>query len=61
MTCQGLGSWEPHQLRRTLVTGKDNLPTFLLKLAGQYEPLWSSPPVRLLRATTRGYREQRRA
>ena len=61
VTCEEHGSWEPHELRRTLVTGKDNLPTFLLKLAGQYEPLWSSPPVRLLRATTRGYREQRRA
>lgn len=61
VTCEEHGSWESYELRRTLVTGKDNLATFLLKLAGQYEHLWSSPPVRLLRATTRGYREQRRA
>jgi peptidoglycan/xylan/chitin deacetylase (PgdA/CDA1 family) len=61
VTCEGYGSWERYELRRTLVTGKDGLATFLLKLSDVYEPIWASPPVRFLRATTRGYREQRRA
>jgi peptidoglycan/xylan/chitin deacetylase (PgdA/CDA1 family) len=61
VTCEHYGSWERFELRRTLVTGKDNIATFLLKLADLHQPLWSSPPVRLLRATTREYREQRRA
>jgi peptidoglycan/xylan/chitin deacetylase (PgdA/CDA1 family) len=61
VTCEHYGSWECYELRRTLVTGKDNQATFLLKLADLHQPLWSSPPVRLLRATTREYREQRRA
>ena len=61
VTCEGLGSWNPYELRRTLVTGKDGLPGFVLKLAQLHEPLWSLPPVRLLRAATRGFRERRRA
>jgi peptidoglycan/xylan/chitin deacetylase (PgdA/CDA1 family) len=61
VTCEGRGSWSPFELRRTLVTGKDGTPAFLLKLAGLHEPLWSSPPVRVARAATRGLRERRRA
>jgi peptidoglycan/xylan/chitin deacetylase (PgdA/CDA1 family) len=61
VTCERYGSWERYELRRTLVTGKDNFLSFMLKLADLHEPLWSSAPVRALRVATRGYREQRRA
>jgi peptidoglycan/xylan/chitin deacetylase (PgdA/CDA1 family) len=61
VTCEGRGTWDPYELRRTLVTGKDGQTAFILKLARLHEPLWSLPPVRLLRAATRGFRERRRA
>jgi peptidoglycan/xylan/chitin deacetylase (PgdA/CDA1 family) len=60
VTCEGRGSWTPYELPRTLVTGKDGMSAFLLKLAGLHEPLWSSPPVRLARMATRGLRARRR-
>jgi peptidoglycan/xylan/chitin deacetylase (PgdA/CDA1 family) len=61
VTCQGLGSWDPYELRRSLVSGKDGMPSFLLKLLGVYEPLFASVPGRVARVMTRGARERRRA
>jgi peptidoglycan/xylan/chitin deacetylase (PgdA/CDA1 family) len=60
VTCQGLGSWDRYELKRSLITGKDQLPIFLLKLTDVYQPLFESRPSRLIRAATRNLREQRR-
>lgn len=60
VTCQGLGSWDRYELKRSLITGKDGLPIFLLKLTDAYQPLFDSGPSRLVRAATRGLRERRR-
>jgi peptidoglycan/xylan/chitin deacetylase (PgdA/CDA1 family) len=60
VTCQGLGSWDPYVMKRSLITGKDSLPTFLLKLTDHYQPLFESLPSRFARAGTRGLRERRR-
>jgi peptidoglycan/xylan/chitin deacetylase (PgdA/CDA1 family) len=60
VTCQGLGSWDPYELKRSLITGKDGLPIFLLKLTDAYQPLFDSGPSRLVRAATRSLRERRR-
>jgi peptidoglycan/xylan/chitin deacetylase (PgdA/CDA1 family) len=60
VTCQGLGSWDRYELKRSLITGKDGLPIFLLKLTDAYQPLFDSGPSRLVRAATRRLREGRR-
>jgi hypothetical protein len=60
VTCQGLGSWNPYELKRAMVTGKDGLAIFLLKLTEAYQPLFDSVPVRLVRTGTRGVRDRRR-
>ena len=60
VTCQGLGTWKRYELRRSLVSGKDGMASFLVKLTGLYEPLSASPPGRLARATTRAWRGRRR-
>ena len=60
VTCQGRGSWDRYELKRSLITGKDNLPIFLLKLTDAYQPLFDSGPSRLVRAATRRLRERRR-
>jgi peptidoglycan/xylan/chitin deacetylase (PgdA/CDA1 family) len=60
VTCQGLGSWKRHELRRSLVSGKDGTTSFLVKLTGLHEPLSASRPGRLARAATRPSRERRR-
>jgi peptidoglycan/xylan/chitin deacetylase (PgdA/CDA1 family) len=60
VTCQGHGSWDPYTLKRSLITGKDALPTFLLKLTDVYQPLFDSLPVRFVRSSTRGLRERHR-
>ena len=60
VTCQGLGSWDRYELKRSLITGKDGLPIFLLKLTDAYQPLFESGPSRLVRAATRRLRERRR-
>jgi peptidoglycan/xylan/chitin deacetylase (PgdA/CDA1 family) len=60
VTCQGLGSWHPFELQRSLVTGKDGMPSFLLKLAGLYQPLFDSALGRIARAATRGTRTRLR-
>jgi peptidoglycan/xylan/chitin deacetylase (PgdA/CDA1 family) len=60
VTCQGLGSWNRFELKRSLITGKDELPTFLLKLTDAYQPLFDSVPSRFVRASTRAVRDRRR-
>jgi peptidoglycan/xylan/chitin deacetylase (PgdA/CDA1 family) len=60
VTCQGLGSWDRYELKRALITGKDTLPIFLLKLTELYQPLFDSGPSRIARGVTRGMREGRR-
>lgn len=61
VTCgTGVGSWDPHELPRAIITGKDGIPTFLLKLAGLHGPIADSPPGRIARAATRRYRMRRR-
>jgi peptidoglycan/xylan/chitin deacetylase (PgdA/CDA1 family) len=60
VTCQGSGSWDRYELKRSLITGKDGLPIFLLKLTDAYEPLFDSRPSRLVRAATRRLRDRLR-
>jgi peptidoglycan/xylan/chitin deacetylase (PgdA/CDA1 family) len=60
VTCEGRGSWDRYELKRSLITGKDGLPIFLLKLTDVYQPLFDSGPSRLVRATTRRLRDRRR-
>jgi peptidoglycan/xylan/chitin deacetylase (PgdA/CDA1 family) len=62
VTCgTGVGSWTPYELPRSNVSRKDGMPSFLLKLAGLHQPIFSSPAGRAVRAATRGYRDRRRA
>jgi peptidoglycan/xylan/chitin deacetylase (PgdA/CDA1 family) len=58
---EGRGSWAPFELKRAMVTGKDGLPSFVMKLSDAYQPLFDSGPGRLARATTRGARRRIRA
>lgn len=58
VTCLGRGSWAPYELKRSMVNGRDGSASFALKLLELYEPLFHSPPVRLLRAATRGLRRR---
>jgi peptidoglycan/xylan/chitin deacetylase (PgdA/CDA1 family) len=58
VTCHGRGGGHRHELARSIVTGKDGLPSFVLKLHGAYEPMYYSPPGRLLRAATAGLRRR---
>jgi peptidoglycan/xylan/chitin deacetylase (PgdA/CDA1 family) len=60
VTCQGLGSWDRYELRRAMITGKDGLSIFVLKLTELYQPLFDSRPGRFVRAATRGPRVRRR-
>jgi peptidoglycan/xylan/chitin deacetylase (PgdA/CDA1 family) len=60
VTCGGLGSWRPYELQRSLVTAKDGMPSFLLKLTGLHQPLFDSVPGRVARAATRSLRTARR-
>ena len=43
VTCEGRGGWEPYELRRAMITGKDGMPSFLLKLADVYHPAVEQP------------------
>lgn len=61
VTCAGRGDWSPHTLKRALITGKDGTLSFVLKLADAYQPLFDSPPGKLVRVTTRGARRGARA
>lgn len=58
VTCEGRGGWEPYELRRAMITGKDGLPSFVLKLADVYHPLWNSIAGQALRTGTRALRSR---
>jgi peptidoglycan/xylan/chitin deacetylase (PgdA/CDA1 family) len=60
VTCHDRGSWDRYALKRAMISGKDGIPIFLLKLTEAYQPLFNSAPVRLLRASTRRTRMRRR-
>ena len=61
VTGEGRGGWQPHEMNRAMITGKDGTASFLLKAAELYHPLFNSPPGRLVRVTTRGLRRRARA
>ena len=56
VTCEGRGDWSPHTMRRAVITGRDGTPSFVAKLWDVYQPLYASPPGRVLRGGTRGAR-----
>ncbi len=58
VTCEGRGSWRRFEMKRAMLTGKDGLPSFMLKLLDAYQPLFDSPPGRLLRVSTRAARRR---
>lgn len=61
VTCHGRGSWTPLEMKRSMITGKDGLPSFILKLAEVYQPLFESPPGQLARGGTRALRRRVRS
>jgi hypothetical protein len=60
VTCHGGGGWNRYELRRSMISRKDGIGVFLLKLTDLYQPLFDSVPGRLLRSATRGARKRRR-
>lgn len=60
VTCHGRGGWSSYELKRSMITGKDGMASFLLKLADAYEPLFDSRPGRVSRVITRGARRRAR-
>lgn len=56
VTCQGRGGWEPLEMKRALISGKDGWTSFLLKAVDVYQPLFDSRPGRLVRTSTRRLR-----
>ncbi len=60
VTCHGRGSWAPFEMKRAMITGKDGLPSFFLKLVDAYEPLFESLPGRIARTSSRGARRAAR-
>jgi len=52
----GSGSWAPYELTRAMIGAADPLPVVLLKLTDRYEPLLQSPPMRLVRRTSKRLR-----
>ena len=61
VTCHERGGWKRYELRRPMITGKDGLTSFALKLSGAYYPLFHSAPGRLVRVSTRELRRRVRA
>lgn len=58
-TCINRGSWDPYELRRTLITGRDAMAGFLTRVAGVYEPLVLGRTGTAARRATRGLRGRR--
>lgn len=61
VTCVNRGSWDPFELKRTLVTGRDGLGSFLARVSGIYEPLVLSRAGTAARRATAGVRSRLRA
>jgi peptidoglycan/xylan/chitin deacetylase (PgdA/CDA1 family) len=61
VTCQWRGSWDPFEMKRVMITGKDGPPSFALKAWEMYGRLFHSAPGRVARTATRGVRRRVRA
>jgi peptidoglycan/xylan/chitin deacetylase (PgdA/CDA1 family) len=61
VTCQWRGSWDPFQMKRVMITGKDGAPSFALKVWELYGHLFHSAPGRVARTATRGVRRRVRS
>ncbi len=61
VTCGGTGSWERFTIKRSLITGKDGLPSFVLKVTGRYQGLFDGRAGRITRRVTRPLRARARA
>ena len=61
VTCQWRGSWDPFQMKRVMITGKDGAPSFALKVWELYGRLFHSAPGRVARTATRGVRRRVRS
>ena len=61
VTCGGAGSWDRFTIKRSLITGKDGLPSFALKVAGVYQGLFDGRAGRITRHVTRPLRTRARA
>lgn len=53
VTCEGRGGWSQFEMKRAMLTGRDGVPSFALKVTDAYQPLFDSSPGRLLRTATR--------
>lgn len=61
VTCHGRGGWERFETKRSMVTGKDGDPSFVLKAWELYDPMFESPVGRAARSVTRRARRRARA
>jgi len=61
VTCQWRGSWQPFEMKRVMITGKDGPPSFALKIWEQYGRLFHSSAGRVARTATRGVRRRVRS
>ena len=61
VTCQWRGSWDPFEMKRVMITGKDGPASFALKTSELYGRLFHSAPGRVARVATRGARARVRA
>ena len=61
VTCHWRGSWDPFEMKRVMITGKDGPPSFGLKAWELYGRLFHSAPGRAARTATRGVRTRVRA
>jgi hypothetical protein len=61
VTCHARGGWRPLEMQRTMITGKDGMPSFALKVLGAYERLFHSAPGRAARVATGGLRARVRS
>jgi len=60
VTCVNRGSWEPFEIKRTLITGRDGTLSFVARVSGAYEPLLLGPAGTLGRRATAGLRRKLR-
>jgi O-antigen/teichoic acid export membrane protein/peptidoglycan/xylan/chitin deacetylase (PgdA/CDA1 family) len=58
VTGEGQGSWDRLEMKRSMITGKDGLGSFVLKAWDLYQPAYESLLGRAFRATTRGLRRR---
>lgn len=61
VTCAGRGSWDPHEMKRALIHGKDGIPSFVLKVTDRYQAVFDNPVVSAGRGLTRGARRRLRS